>query len=254
MLKRVSTYFRTDFNVHVQLESTCATHCLQYALSSSTDPRFRATCSHEHSMDCPDCNLACHFIEDLQCLLTSASDLHVLSAAELDRLTFALEECESHLSKYIGHRMRTVHQNAVPGKQIATMGYTEAFIILDYMNKWLPHKHLATTSDAFGLAGESVHGATVYTRALPEESKQAIANDEVEDPQKYLRELPIDAEGDINRWYVLLGSSNDHKHDQWHASSVTETTLKIVKELEPQVEEAQLRFDNADGNTEMLPV
>ncbi|KAK3246937.1 hypothetical protein CYMTET_43550 [Cymbomonas tetramitiformis] len=245
ILKRVSTYYRTDFNVHAQLESTCATHCIQYALSSSTDPCFRTTCAHEHTMSCPDCNLATHLLQELHCLLKSARDLHALSELELERLSFALEESESRLSKYIGHRVRTIHQNAVPGKEISDMGYTEAYIILDYMNKWLPHKHLATTSDAFGQAGESVHGATVYVRALPVETKEMIARGEVEDPQKFLRELPVDMEGDINRWYVLLGATNDHKQDQWHASSVTEATLKIVKEFEPQVETARLRSDNA---------
>eukprot|EP00854_Cymbomonas_tetramitiformis_P012641 gene12641-14943_t len=196
-------------------------------------------------MSCPDCNLATHLLQELHCLLKSARDLHALSELELERLSFALEESESRLSKYIGHRVRTIHQNAVPGKEISDMGYTEAYIILDYMNKWLPHKHLATTSDAFGQAGESVHGATVYVRALPVETKEMIARGEVEDPQKFLRELPVDMEGDINRWYVLLGATNDHKQDQWHASSVTEATLKIVKEFEPQVETARLRSDNA---------
>ncbi|KAK3279719.1 hypothetical protein CYMTET_12410 [Cymbomonas tetramitiformis] len=193
MLNRISTYFRTDFNVHAQLDSPCATHCIRYALSSSGDPRFQSACSHEHSMLCGDCNLAVHFFKDLQLLLASAVNLSVLKPADVDRLTFALEECEAHFSKYVSHRVRTIHQNSAPGLEIALMGYTEAFIIMDYMNKWLPFKHMATTSDAFGQAGESVHGAT----------------------------------------------------DQWHAASVTEATLKIVQELEPQVDLARLRFDNA---------
>eukprot|EP00854_Cymbomonas_tetramitiformis_P006349 gene6349-7609_t len=245
MLKRVSTYYRTDFNVHLQDESTCATHCIPYGLSSPTDLRFQRTCSHEHSMSCPDCNLSIHFIEELQCLLKSASNISALSAPDLERLIFTLEECEAHLSKYIGHRVRTVHQNAVPGKEIAGMRYTEAYLIMDYMNKWLPLKHMATTSDAFGQAGESVHGATVYVHALPEHVKQTIASGELEDPQQYLRELPVDADGDINRWYVLLGALNDHKQDQWHACSMLEATLTLVKQSEPQVESARLRFDNA---------
>eukprot|EP00854_Cymbomonas_tetramitiformis_P005343 gene5343-6486_t len=52
----------------------------------------------------------------------------------------------------------------------------EAYIIMDYMNKWLPFKHRATTSDAFGQAGESVHGATIYVRVLPEQATEVISN------------------------------------------------------------------------------
>ncbi|KAK3279228.1 hypothetical protein CYMTET_12869 [Cymbomonas tetramitiformis] len=245
MLNRISTYFRTDFNVHAQLDSPCATHCIRYALSSSGDPRFQSACSHEHSMLCGDCNLAVHFFKDLQLLLASAVNLSVLKPADVDRLTFALEECEAHFSKYVSHRVRTIHQNSAPGLEIALMGYTEAFIIMDYMNKWLPFEHRATTSDAFGQAGESVHGATVYVRALPDTAKRMIAAGDVEDARRFLRELPVDTAGDINRWYVLLGSANDHKQDQWHAASVTEATLKIVQELEPQVDLARLRFDHA---------
>ncbi|KAK3285919.1 hypothetical protein CYMTET_6489 [Cymbomonas tetramitiformis] len=245
MVKRVNTYYRTDFNVHAQLESDCATHCIQYGLSSPADLRFQTPCSHVHTMSCPECNLSIHLIQELQCLLRSASNLSALKAPDLERLAFTVEECETHLSKYVGHRVRTIHQNSVPGKEMASMGYTEAFLIMDYMNKWLPLKHLATTSDAFGQAGESVHGATVYVHALPEHVKQTIASGELEDPQQYLHELKVDAGGDIKRWYILLGSLNDHKQDQWHASSVLEATLGIVKENEPQVETARLRFDNA---------
>ncbi|KAK3234239.1 hypothetical protein CYMTET_55500 [Cymbomonas tetramitiformis] len=193
-------------------------------------------------MSCNECNLTVHLMKDLHSLLSSATDLGTLTSSDEERLTFVLEESEAHLSKYIGHRIRTIHQNAAPGREMASMGCTEAFIIEDYMNKWL---HLTTTSDAFGQAGESVHGATVYVRVLPEEVKQVIASREVEDVGKYLRELPVDTAGDIHRWYVLLGSSNDHKQDAWHALSVTEATLTIVKELEPQVESVRLRFDNA---------
>ncbi|KAK3245434.1 hypothetical protein CYMTET_44994 [Cymbomonas tetramitiformis] len=245
MLKRVRTYYRTDFNVHAQAESTCATHCVQYALSNSADPRFQTACSHTHSMSCPDCNLAIYFVKEMQSLLKSACNVSVLKGPDLERLTFALEECEAHLSKYVGHRVRTVHQHGVPGAEMASMGYCEAYIIMDYMNKWLPLKHMATTSDAFGQAGESVHGATVYVHALPQSVKETIASGELEDPHSYIRELKVDSSGDINRWYVLLGSINDHKQDQWHALSVLEATLKIVKEIEPQVDEARLRFDNA---------
>ncbi|KAK3257065.1 hypothetical protein CYMTET_33837 [Cymbomonas tetramitiformis] len=61
---------------------------------------------------------------------------------------------------------------------MAAMGYmTEAYIIMDYMNKWLPFKHRATTSDAFGQAGESVHGATIYVRVLPEQATEVISNE-----------------------------------------------------------------------------
>ncbi|KAK3260272.1 hypothetical protein CYMTET_30762 [Cymbomonas tetramitiformis] len=217
MLKRITTYFRTDFSVHAQLDSSCATLCVRYALSSHGDPRFQSPCSHEHTMSCSDCNLAVHFVKELQHLLTSVVNLHILSEREVERLTFVLEECESHLAKYIGHRVRTIHQNSVPGREMADMGYTEAYIIMDYMNEWLPFKHRATTSDAFGQAGESVHGATVYVRVLPEQGKEVISN----------------------------GSNDDHKQDQWHAASVTEATLSILKEVEPQVEAARLRFDNA---------
>eukprot|EP00854_Cymbomonas_tetramitiformis_P014485 gene14485-17124_t len=61
-----------------------------------------------------------------------------------------------------------------------------ASIIFDYMNKWLPLKHNATTCDALGQAGESVHGATVYSHVIPDDVKErlASANDD-EDSQKY---------------------------------------------------------------------
>ncbi|KAK3279136.1 hypothetical protein CYMTET_12965 [Cymbomonas tetramitiformis] len=198
-------------------------------------------------MSCAECNESKYLFEDLQSMLKVVRELEAVPSAESDRYDFILDECEGTFHRYVGHRVRTIHQNAVLGVEIKAMGYNEGYCIVDYMNKWLPHKSMATTSDAFGQAGESIHGATVYTRALPEDVKALIAAGQVDDVQSYLGSLTPDPDGDVCVRHILLGSCNDHKQDSVHAIIVLEATLKVVAQVEPHLSQMRLRFDNAPG-------
>eukprot|EP00854_Cymbomonas_tetramitiformis_P012328 gene12328-14560_t len=175
-------------------------------------------------MCCPECNEADYLFEGVQAMLVVVKGITGVSEEDANRLAYVMEEVESHFHRYVGHRLRTIHQNSVPGLEIQEMGYTECFAIIDYMNKWLPHKSFATTSDAFGQTGESVHGVTIYTRALPESVKAEIGSGEIEDIQGYLGSL-----------------------DQVHAMNMLEGTLAVLYEVEPHLVKMRLRFDNAPG-------
>eukprot|EP00854_Cymbomonas_tetramitiformis_P022746 gene22746-27462_t len=102
-------------------------------------------------MSCAECNESKYLFEDLQSMLKVVRELEAVPSAESDRYDFILDECEGTFHRYVGHRVRTIHQNAVLGVEIKAMGYNEGYCIVDYMNKWLPHKSMATTSDAFGI-------------------------------------------------------------------------------------------------------
>lgn len=64
-------YLKTDYKHHIQLEDSCADHCIAFALSDPTETKLKRPCiNHSHDMQCPRCCLLPDAIEELKKLIS----------------------------------------------------------------------------------------------------------------------------------------------------------------------------------------
>ena len=54
-LSNAKRYLKADYKLHVSKDERCVDHCTVHALSSPTDPSFKADCDHVHNVVCDAC-------------------------------------------------------------------------------------------------------------------------------------------------------------------------------------------------------
>lgn len=57
ILHVVNQFLKFEYKLHLNKLDGCYNHCTSYALSDATDPKFAATCEHQHENNCEKCSL-----------------------------------------------------------------------------------------------------------------------------------------------------------------------------------------------------
>ena len=70
VLKEGKMDLKTDYKMHVVLESQCPDHCCEFALSGSVK-QLQKPCNHDHSLLCGRCNNLKVAIADIEATLHS---------------------------------------------------------------------------------------------------------------------------------------------------------------------------------------
>ena len=66
-LKAAHLYLKSEFRLHIDDESQCGDHCMQFALSST--PR-----THAHNSTCQSCNLIREVLADIDMAIQQGSN------------------------------------------------------------------------------------------------------------------------------------------------------------------------------------
>ena len=61
---------KSDFKLHITLESQCADHCCTYALSDSK-LEFKKKCSHKHNVTCDRCEMLKNTLFEIKTAVSS---------------------------------------------------------------------------------------------------------------------------------------------------------------------------------------
>eukprot|EP00732_Lithocolla_globosa_P000072 Lithocolla_globosa_v1_NODE_13_length_10672_cov_64.188000.p3 type:complete len:278 gc:universal NODE_13_length_10672_cov_64.188000:898-65(-) len=144
---------------HLAQSSNIATHCLTFALSHPTEEKLQTSCTYDHFMSCVECNERFLILEDVDSIISSLPD----SPRKSD-LTVRLKEVTEGVNLFVGHLMRETHQRSALQNRVAALKPGHAYVIYDYMMKWLPKRKRATSRQHYGQKGLSVHIAMYIYR------------------------------------------------------------------------------------------
>jgi len=57
ILHVVNQFLKFEYKLPLNKLDGCYNHCTSYAFSDATDPKFAATCEHQHKNNCEKCSL-----------------------------------------------------------------------------------------------------------------------------------------------------------------------------------------------------
>ncbi|CAC5421284.1 unnamed protein product [Mytilus coruscus] len=105
-LKSYKMYLKTDFKLHLEIESRCADHCLQWALSDTTDKsgNFKVHCLHKHDISCDRCSLLENFKLEMQNAFRQQPPIE-----QLKDLQYDFETAIEKIDEWKKHILRTVN-------------------------------------------------------------------------------------------------------------------------------------------------
>ena len=76
-LRDSKQYLKTAYPVHCPLdESTCADHCIKFALSDNHDPDFQVASTHQHMDSCDKCQTLKAVLDEVKAIRGSSWNLH----------------------------------------------------------------------------------------------------------------------------------------------------------------------------------
>ncbi|KAK6173861.1 hypothetical protein SNE40_017244 [Patella caerulea] len=209
-IQDAKNYLKTDFKLNIDVNSTCANHCMMYALS---DGRY---CQHEHSTTCSRCNDVHQILVDLEEAL-GASTVKFRYKQQKQELAYDLQSAKESIERLQSHIVRKKNQERSKSDVLEELGPYETHITMDWAMKFLPNKFRESQQDWFGKKGISWHVTAAVTKS---------AEDTFE----------------IHCFVHLV----DQCTQNWFAVlSVLEASMMEIKKRLPHIDSAYLRSDNA---------
>ena len=152
-IKCSKLYLKTDFKLHLHQTDECAYHCINYALSDTSDPQLRAKCTHNHVLDCDRCTLLSQLPESLKKAITQSDLGEDEKAEDLQEIDVAGEKIED----WRCHIVRTLNQDEARLSMIENLATDEMVLVMDWAMKYLPAFHRERMKDFYGQKGMNWH-------------------------------------------------------------------------------------------------
>ncbi|CAF3133837.1 unnamed protein product [Rotaria sp. Silwood2] len=149
-IENSSLYLKSSYSTHCNNNSECATHCTVFALSQATNPEFFEMCKHKHDTYCKECLAVFQLFDDLEQLIEKEQDEEKREEFKYD---FGL--ARESIFEMFRHRIRTVQQDSVKSRVLASMSNTTAFETIDWAQKILPQGFREGQTAYFGKKGMS---------------------------------------------------------------------------------------------------
>ena len=214
-LDKAKQYLKTDYKVSCQgKNSLCADHCKVFALSDPTDKDFQASCDHQHTALCSDCeDIKITIAEIKKTIEASESNL---TKEKRDDLLHDFLEAELNIRKWKAHILRSVNQESAKQNVLEVLDDTSVLIVMDWAMKFVQIKFREKQSEWFGKRGMSWHISSVISK---------------------------DTEKQINIVTSYVHLFNSCTQDWFSVASIVEDLLQNVKLNQPNVSHVYLRSD-----------
>ena len=98
-LCQIRQYMKSDFKLHITLESQCADHCCTYALSDSK-LEFKKKCSHKHNVTCDRCEMLKNTLFQIKTAVSS-KNIAMKLASFFSRFSYSFIIYWAYVTKYI---------------------------------------------------------------------------------------------------------------------------------------------------------
>uniref|UniRef100_A0AC34FZH4 C2H2-type domain-containing protein n=1 Tax=Panagrolaimus sp. ES5 TaxID=591445 RepID=A0AC34FZH4_9BILA len=172
LLQQAEHYLKTDYRIHIKLYSRCADHCITFALSDPNNKKYSSIkCSeikhheHEHDLKCERCLYFPEVIRKIQSKLDELfSNLDGNSDLSDKLLEFKdiVDQCETKIENLKMHILRSVLSDMERASMIENLKEGEAFITMDYAQKFIPRKSNQPQRDYYAQKGLSWHMSHVF--------------------------------------------------------------------------------------------
>ena len=151
-LKRGKRYFKIGYPQHCVDHSTCASHCISFALSDTTDPNLckERQCGFEnHNSFCDQCSNLYSSIYQIIDLVTESQ------LKNKDDLLYDTSHAKNDILKWTFHIVCHVQQNKAKTNVFDLLNETTGLWIRHYCQKVLPMEE--SQSSYFGKKGMTLH-------------------------------------------------------------------------------------------------
>ncbi|XP_061189168.1 uncharacterized protein LOC133197244 [Saccostrea echinata] len=205
-------YLKTDYKLHLERESHCADHCLQWLLSDPMNASFQNPCNHIHSLKCDRCQLLQIIKSNLSKGINQIEDDDVKEETQK-----SFDDTMQKIYDWKSHIIRNVNQEEFRTNKLENLKRFEGIIIMDWAMKFLPMRYREKQTDWFGQRGKHWHVSVCIYR---------------------------DENGEIGH-RTFTHVIENVKQDWYAVASLLENILQTMKIQIPHVTDVYLRSDNA---------
>ena len=153
-LQTVTKFTTLSFlKVHVSESSPVADHCSGYTLSDSKDDELRSQCSHNHDIQCSQCESLSNVLFSIKTFLTESTFV----PEELEDVLYTHSHAVQAIHSWKAHQLRCVRQDTARTACLSALDETSVLITQDWAMKFLPLKYRENQSDWYGKRGISWH-------------------------------------------------------------------------------------------------
>ena len=217
-LDKAKQYLKTDFKTHcLESESTCADHCIPFALSDPDDVNFQVKRTHHHTVFCESCENLKDTLGEILEKIGQHQDT-TFSQDHREDLLYDCKASQSHILKWKAHILRGINQEKAKQNIIASLDDSSVLVVMDWAMKFIQMRFREKQSEWFGKRGLSWHISSVISKT----SETKTVN--------------------VTSYVHLLNECNQ----EWFSvASLIEDLLRVVKTSSPSVNKAYLRSDEA---------
>jgi hypothetical protein len=148
-------YLKTEYKMNCSPEtSECADHCRRFALSDPTDAKFKAVCSHSHTLVCHQCGELKTTLKEVEATIKNHSN-HMYSKEHRDDLLHDFKKSENGIFLWKSHIMRSVNQESAKQEVLRQLDCESVLIVADWAMKFLQLRYRERQSDWYGKRGLS---------------------------------------------------------------------------------------------------
>ena len=162
-LQEGKRYLKTDYRVHCTEDSSpCKDHCrnIYFFLRDPVEKDFKEECDHGHHLRCCMCEALKDVVNDIkQRILESSASMY--SKEYQEDLLYDFEQARTDIFQWKAHILRSVNQDKAKQDVIRNLNARSAFVVMDWVMKFLHMKYREKQSDWFAKRGISWHVSTV---------------------------------------------------------------------------------------------
>jgi hypothetical protein len=214
-LSKGKLYLKTKYREHCQKHgSECPDHCRSFALSDSTDAKFKKECNHRHNRACSDCEALKDTIDEVISSIARYSSK--MNKEQEGDLQYDARAAAAKIVEWKAHIIRALIQEQCKQDTVKRLQADEMFVIIDWAMKFEAMKFREKQSEWFAKRGMNWHISSVVLK----EGK----------------------ESHVSSYAHLLNSC---KQDWFAVLSILENLFSTIKSSHPHITKAYLRSDEA---------
>ena len=115
-----------------------ADHPTRYALSDSTDPSFKSTCSHDHDLLCQRCQDLKDVLSDIN---TAIQRCQFEQEYDKEDVLYTFQEAVRAIQLWKSHQLRLLNQDAARTDCIDCLNDNSVLLIQDWAMNFLPRQY-----------------------------------------------------------------------------------------------------------------
>ena len=157
-LNHLKDILKGKFSNRLSMEDECADHCITHALSDPLDKNHRQNCTHDHTLQCQDCQLLKDSLKAVETIIHQFSNgqerrenIHELQGPKEDiflwKANLIQGKCQEQVQRQILNEIKK-DSNIIK-------------FVSDYACKWIPSKHREPQKEWYGKAGICWFGTSI---------------------------------------------------------------------------------------------